>query len=595
AGCPQCGDAKDNDGNGKIDFPNDTGCSSAYDAVEFTDDPLACGQGMAIKQLPTTGMDMGSLQGTTSMVGSPCGGGNGLPAVAYVFHVTSPKVIVATTDDPITTIDTVLDLRASMCAASGAELACHDDVTPGTNSKSKITKRLKVGTYYLVVGGKTAADTGNYHLDVRLFPGEGVACTTAADCGPDLECRVPAGQMGKVCIGPVCDDGIDDDSDGKADYPLDPGCTAPDDSNEQDVCANAPQSPQCPACANGVDDDADGMTDYPADPNCLAASTTSEACLQSETIIVATQPQTTGTTAGAVNDYRPPAGSVNGHLCSTTDNTTATAPDVAVQLDVPALDSLTLGLNPVGYDSTHVLLGPTCGGTPIDCSDSPTGMAVTNLAAGRYYLIVDGYSSGSGTFTLNVAGTIKANESCESPLAQSGALTCASGYTCLGTMGSRTCRPAECNDGIDNNTDGKTDFPADPGCATPSDASENTVCPGASCPICADGLDNDSDGLTDYPTDPSCFSASGTNESCAQSEAIGVITQMTTTGTTAGAVNDYTPTCGSSAHTAPDVALRLDVPAMATLSLNLTGFDSAHALLGPSCGGTAIACSDPAL
>src|SRR5687768_14514891 len=97
--CPQCGDGIDNDGNGQTDFPADSaGCTSAADMIEFTDDPTACGQGMVIKPLPTTGTDTGTLVGTSSNVSSPCGGGNALPAIAYVFHLTTPKVIVASTD-----------------------------------------------------------------------------------------------------------------------------------------------------------------------------------------------------------------------------------------------------------------------------------------------------------------------------------------------------------------------------------------------------------------------------------------------------------------------------------------------------------------
>jgi hypothetical protein len=51
--------------------------------------------------------------------------------------------------------------------------------------------------------------------------------------------------------------------------------------------------------------------------------------------------------------------------------------------------------------------------------------------------------------------------------------------------GSRVCTAAPCLDGIANNCDGKTDSPRDPGCDSPSDNSETTVCPGAACPACA--------------------------------------------------------------------------------------------------------------
>ncbi len=57
----------------------------------------------------------------------------------------------------------------------------------------------------------------------------------------------------------------------------------------------------------------------------------------------------------------------------------------------------------------------------------------------------------------------------------------------------------ECEDGIDNDGDGLTDYPDDPGCFHDKDQYEMSPC--------SDGLDNDGDGLVDYPNDPGCFSA----------------------------------------------------------------------------------------
>ncbi len=589
-GCPQCSDGVDNDGNGTTDFPDDaSGCMAASDPVEFTDDPNACGQGMMIKQLPTTGMDSGMLTGTTSSVASPCGGGNGLPAVAYVFHLTTPRVIVATTEDSGTTIDTVLDLRSSMCAMQGAELTCHDDIAPGTgtaaNKKSALAYALQPGTYYLIVGGKTATDTGAYTLRVDFRAGEGAVCGATEDCGPGLVCRIPLNEAQMMCAKPVCSDGVDDDADGKTDYPYDPGCASSADDDEDDVCAIDPLDPQCPACSNSVDDNSNGDTDYPAEANCLSAASTSESCVQSEPVGVITQAVTMGTTAGAANDYKPTCGS-----------TTHSAPDVVYRLDLP-IAMATLDLEVTGFDSAHALLSSSCENPAIACSD-PALMKRTNVPAGTYYVVIDGWSTGNGNFTLTTSGTIAGGQSCEGPLVQAGAFTCAAGFTCGGTPGSRTCVPLACTDGVDNDGDGKTDI-ADPGCtsAADNDEADDDCSPtvGPNCPECSDGIDNDADGNIDYPTDTSCVRASSNSEACTETEPILTITQGITMGTTAGATNDFKPTCSSSTHTAPDVTYRLEVPQMATLDLNVSGFDSAHVLLNSTCGGTAIACSDPAL
>ncbi len=56
----------------------------------------------------------------------------------------------------------------------------------------------------------------------------------------------------------ACSDGTDDDGDGFADYPLDPGCTSASDAFETDAAAS---------CDDGFDDDGDGLIDM-ADPGC---------------------------------------------------------------------------------------------------------------------------------------------------------------------------------------------------------------------------------------------------------------------------------------------------------------------------------------
>jgi hypothetical protein len=64
-------------------------------------------------------------------------------------------------------------------------------------------------------------------------------------------------------------------------------------------------------------------------------------------------------------------------------------------------------------------------------------------------------------------------------------------------------RAANCNDGLDNDGDGLTDYPNDPGCADALSGPEN--------PPCSDKHDNDGDGLFDWDgagvgvADPECL------------------------------------------------------------------------------------------
>ena len=70
--------------------------------------------------------------------------------------------------------------------------------------------------------------------------------------------------------GPVadaCSDGLDNDGDGKRDFPADLGCIALSDTDELDP----------PACLNLRDDDGDAKVDFPLDPGCSSALDTSEA------------------------------------------------------------------------------------------------------------------------------------------------------------------------------------------------------------------------------------------------------------------------------------------------------------------------------
>jgi hypothetical protein len=58
-----------------------------------------------------------------------------------------------------------------------------------------------------------------------------------------------------------------------------------------------------------------------------------------------------------------------------------------------------------------------------------------------------------------------------------------------------------CDDGLDNDGDGFTDHPDDPGCADAADDSEKDE---TGTYPCDDGVDNDADTLVDCPDDPGC-------------------------------------------------------------------------------------------
>jgi len=586
AGCPQCADGIDNDGNGKIDYPEDPGCTSASDNDEFQHDPLACGMNVMIKQLPSTLMESGVLAiASKAALANACGndGTTEVPAVVYELHLTANTVVVVATDN--SGVDTIVDIRKAPCTDGGSSIACNDNIST-TNAGSQVTAALQAGNYYIVVETHSPAQVGTYMITVELFAGEGTACADTSECGPGLICRIKPPNTTMTCEKHVCSDGVDDDGDGLDDYPLDPGCESPTDDDETDDC---PNGPNCPACSDHIDNDSDGQTDYPADTSCSSAGGSSESCSgEQDPVGTISTTMTTGTLVGAHDDHNA--------SCVGTDNV-----DVLYTMRVTATSQLIIDTDPSVADTVLSLLPATCAEPSLYCDDDggATGHAskitATNLPGGNYVVAVDTYNTTApDTFVINVHGTIAVGASCEPNVTLNGALTCPTTNPCTGAVGSRICRFSQCGDGIDNDGDGKIDFPAEPGCSSALDDDESDTCPGAGCPQCADGVDNDSDGHIDYPADLNCASASGTSELCLSSEPIALISAAATAGTTVGATNDYNPACASSLGSGPDVTYEIDVPKMDSLDLNLTtSYDTVHELLNASCQGAALACSDP--
>ncbi len=587
--CPQCGNGIDDDFDGKIDFAGgDTGCMSASGRDEFTLDGNACGDGTTVSPMPASGIVSGTIT-STSNVSTTCGGttvvGSG-GEVAYVLRIDRPMTLVASLDYSGTNFDSVLYLRRA-CAVATTELACSDDVGAG-NTRSALTTNLAPGSYFLIVDSKTPTANAAFTLTANLYAGLGETCTGPQECAPGHVCRVAVGGSGMTCERPVCNDGRDDDGDGKTDFPLDPGCTTPDDMTEEDTCPGA----GCPACADGVDNDNDTRTDYPADTSCTSASGTSEADCPTETdpLGVITAGLSTGTTAGAGNQFAP--------SCVSNSN----APDRVHMLYVRApLATLTINTNDSAYNTVLMFKDALCGTTDLACNDdggSPSSRSrlnLTGVAPGSYAIVVDGYATGSGAYNLNVAGTYSNGAACDPTMPM---FRCGTGYTCTGTAGAATCQPTACNDNIDADGDGKNGFPTDPGCTSIDDNDESDTCfptPGPGCPQCGNGIDDDSDGQTDYPADGSCASASGTSELCNSTDPVRTLTTATLTNqSTANLANDFDLVCGLDGR---DEVFRVlvDHP-IDEIRVDTIGspLDTVVGIRHPTCTGLDLQCDDNA-
>jgi MYXO-CTERM domain-containing protein/uncharacterized repeat protein (TIGR01451 family) len=153
--------------------------------------------------------------------------------------------------------------------------------------------------------------------------------------------------------------------------------------------------------------------------------------------------------------------------------------------------------------TSPILQGATAiGGKSTEAAGSTVTVYVNGNVAGT------GTVSAGGAFSVTVPAAF-AGQRVEVSVTASGELESmhSADEIVVGISGT----PA-CSDGKDNDGDGKIDFPADPGCTSPSDNDE------AEIPQCSDGLDNDGDGLVDYPNDPGCSSyldaTEGGNPAC---------------------------------------------------------------------------------
>jgi large repetitive protein len=575
-GCPQCGDGVDNDSDGFIDFPTDIGCLSANGATEIDcsseTDPLI----IVNTPLFTGGTTVGAVNNQHAACGT-----TGTQTAPDRVHYLTLSVPVANLNVTITpSFDSTISFTNATCSTS---FDCQDG---NTLTRTNVAP----GGYGIVVDGWSSG-SGTYTLAVHGDLAVGAACNDplvaagVLSCSAGYACRGAAGA--ETCQLAACNDAIDQDGDTFNGYPTDPGCTSTSDNDETDNC---PSGPGCPACSDDLDNDGDGQIDYPLDIGCGSAAGSTELGCAAETdpLLIINAPNFSGTTVGATNDLRA--------TCGTTG--TATAPERvhALTLRIPVA-TLTATVN-AAFDAAVSLTDATCTVTDQCIDPNPAVFTRTNVAPGGYSIIVDGWGSGSGTYTLNVVGTLTAGGACNDPLVAAGVLSCPSGFACAGAVGAETCVAAACNDTIDQDGDTFNGYPTDPGCASPSDNDETDNCPaGPGCPVCSDDIDNDSDGQIDYPLDIGCASAAGATElSCStETDPLIIVNTPSFSGTTVGAANDLRATCGTTGtQTAPDRVhyLTLQVPVTNLTITIINAFDSAISLTDSTCG-TTLQCSDP--
>jgi hypothetical protein len=136
----------------------------------------------------------------------------------------------------------------------------------------------------------------------------------------------------------------------------------------------------------------------PPDPNLIMQG--GDTCATA-TVIPSLPYSDTGTTVGLTDDLQPATCSVAGG-----------APD-AVYVYTPSVDQdITVDLcAATDYDSTVYVLEGACPGPEIACNDDSCGLqsridSVSLTAGTPYYIIIDGYSSNAGNYSLDVTEAV---------------------------------------------------------------------------------------------------------------------------------------------------------------------------------------------
>lgn len=181
-------------------------------------------------------------------------------------------------------------------------------------------------------------------------------------------------------------------------------------------------------------------------------------------------------------------------------------PNVSGEATLDTCDASATAFDTVLY----VREGACRGGAQVACNDNATGcntavgekgsrVSLSVVAGQTYNVVVDGANGGAGAFRLNVTAPTPLS-ACANGVDDDGdgAIDFPADTGCTST--SDASEQPECSDTVDNDGDGMIDYQGDNGCASPAD--------GLELPDCADGLDNDGDGAIDFPADSGCDSTS---------------------------------------------------------------------------------------
>ena len=207
------------------------------------------------------------------------------------------------------------------------------------------------------------------------------------------------------------------------------GVSAPDASTVDAMVVPRTDGPPCDGACG------------PGEPDAMVGGDTCAGELDSIVDVSHSGGLYTGTTSGKSDDETP--------LCAT-----STAPDVVHRFVLPGQTHLHVSTCGSNWD-TVVYVKTACDDVAgeVGCNDDDPGRCggeiflvqstvEVDLGPGTYFVIVDGYSTGSGDYTLSITGTIADGAPCDPEQVTSGFLECGPGRSCTsaGSGGADVCR-----------------------------------------------------------------------------------------------------------------------------------------------------------
>ena len=261
------------------------------------------------------------------------------------------------------------------CLADPVAATSYDWTTCTDGNPTAVFRNLPAGTYYHPV----TSDIGPvYALEISA-----VACATGRCCYLDMGASACADNDLPACdaLGGVWTEGL---------------ACATDPCPTGKCCYGDPATPQCSVeeelvCLARADFHA-----WTEGEDCTVACPVipaGESCLYPLPLTVPSV--VTGTTVGFANDY---------NYGPTSNNS---APDVVYEYTPAANQQVTFSLCGSAFDTYLYIYPTTCGGTPLYFNDDYSGcgtqsqLTCVDLTGGiTYYVIVDGFSSNSGAYTL---------------------------------------------------------------------------------------------------------------------------------------------------------------------------------------------------